>query len=552
MRNRKFISALQSLAHIPLSSFSVPSTASASHVGLANTALLHAINASYAPTGAAMGGSASTRPPEKAAAAPSTTDPKEGSRKRRLGSIEPENAISSQSDEDDDEEQSVDSPKRKTLPPPAAFPSEAGSLHRSKHPRSHLSHDSSFGSLPAAPSSSSKTVQISTRTPQPAFCALRFEKMGAMEWDVKETRWFNLDAFVESLTTAASTPLSRGNSAHSSDVVLCFVDETMLSEELSNMKLTCQSYSANHGSLVKELQHRKALITTWPHRELNQFQSFVHCWQEQYKQPPAAHGQNASHHTLYSLWHSLHPKRDHGAHAWNRSGPTAHPTSFSAASSISSTSSLASSHAAATKDSARGAPSTRPASAAEANSSSHSDKLAHSSHSAAKDMRNGDRIDAEEEHSSLEVTRGGSGQYARAEKIGFVAYEVLLTIGVIIRANPHLKISEDIWCSIYPNELLPEGPQQCMSDFFINLFPQLRSGFASVNAEQIAIKYFAHKPHSSANPSSRQEDTDTGGLPSRPKAQAYQTIGTLSSTVVKVVGRMAGSVLFHDFVLDVL
>lgn len=94
--------------------------------------------------------------------------------------------------------------------------------------------------------------------------ALRFERTSWQEWEVKETRLYDLQAFV--------TAVRR--SKHES--AICLLDESILISELQNMKL---ERKWNHvGGLEQELLMRKALVTSWPVSEMTQFQSFVNLY----------------------------------------------------------------------------------------------------------------------------------------------------------------------------------------------------------------------------------------------------------------------------------
>lgn len=312
------------------------------------------------------------------------------------------------------DEISVDSDNDDSLvaasaPTAAKRPNGAGS----EGPRKLVRADSGQSIPMAAPAHVPKA-------PKPmALYALRFEKIGLNEWEIRETRWFDTTALIDGLT------------AISAEAFICFLDETCLVEEMATMKLTCSNYSLTRGSLIRELQLRKALITTWPSRELNQFASFVHLWQE-------------SDQTMHTLWRKLQPK----------------------------------------------------------------------------------------------ASAEGTG------KVGYIAYESVNMIGIIVRANGQLQ--EDIWCSIYPNELQAEDNQQTMGQYLINLFPQLTS-ISSMSLDRTTLRYYAHK--GAANGQQPQQQMP---LPAKPAGQFYQTIGTLASPAMKVLGRLSGTPLFHDIVLESL
>lgn len=103
-------------------------------------------------------------------------------------------------------------------------------------------------------------------------------------------------------------------------------------------------------------------------------------------------------------------------------------------------------------------------------------------------------------------------------------------VDIIIRSNAQLHIAEDIWCSIYRNELFVDDGQQSAADFLCSLFPQLIVALSGLAKEHVAIHYCA-QPCSNAN-------GELGAhIPAKQGLTAYRTVGTMATPVAKVLGR---------------
>eukprot|EP01039_Chlorochromonas_danica_P001165 gene1165-1272_t len=293
----------------------------------------------------------------------------------------------------------------------------------------------------------------------PPLAALRFEKVGPQDWQLQETRWFNLQAFIDTALNPPSTALGSVP-----ELCLSLVDETSLADEMKQMHMISKPGQASRVSLIRELQVRQALLTTWPRRELSQFLSFVQLWQEQAEESEPSI-------SLLTMW-----KRLHGS----------------------------------------------------------------SSSTAVEDDRRC--------------------------SVGYIVYETVHLIGFIIRGNAKIGLSEDIWCSVFPNEIGAEDGQQTMADYLTQLFPQLLAIVPNVQKDRTTVRYFAHKPHcgpsepfaqngkeefAQSKPSQPSTSEDVL-LPNRPLLQYFQTIGTLSTPAVKVLSRLSGEPLFHDFLLEAI
>eukprot|EP01034_Spumella_vulgaris_P022610 gene22610-28746_t len=118
---------------------------------------------------------------------------------------------------------------------------------------------SSFGATPHSGAGAGGMNQIGGRS-FPSVPAMRFERVGAKEWDCKESKIYNIESLV----------------LHNSSV-FCLVDESRLSaEERAQKKVT--SLSTGFVSLHAELQQRGALVTSWPKTDHNHMLDFLEGW----------------------------------------------------------------------------------------------------------------------------------------------------------------------------------------------------------------------------------------------------------------------------------
>lgn len=110
---------------------------------------------------------------------------------------------------------------------------------------------------------------------------------------------------------------------------------------------------------------------------------------------------------------------------------------------------------------------------------------------------------------------------------GIIAYETVIQVGIIIRMNEELGITEDCWRLIYPKDLHCESLDTPFSSFLTSFFPQLRSSFSKIeDMKSVIVKYFPHEiepPLTQAPPSE--------------SASAYQTIATLDDQIAEVLAR---------------
>jgi hypothetical protein len=95
-----------------------------------------------------------------------------------------------------------------------------------------------------------------------AIKSIRCERVGAAEWEMKESRIFNIDSLL------AST-----------DCVISLVDESKFnSEEINDLVLT--SRTNGFVNLQSELQQRRALIASWPKAEHPNLLDFMNEWKK--------------------------------------------------------------------------------------------------------------------------------------------------------------------------------------------------------------------------------------------------------------------------------
>jgi hypothetical protein len=273
---------------------------------------------------------------------------------------------------------------------------------------------SSLGGTPHGALFSGGLNQIAGRS-FPSIPAMRFERVGAKEWECKESKIYNIESLV----------------LHNSSV-FCLVDEARLSaEERAQKKI--KSQSAGFVSLHAELQQRGALVTSWPKSDHSHMLDFLESW---LAQNPSL--------SMVDYWHGSHVD-----------SPGVSP-----------------------------------------NGSSSS---------------------------------GNNVMSCR----GTIAYEVVLQVGIVVRKNEALGISEDCWRLIYPQDLEAETLTVTLGAFLASFFPQLRSVFAKLSSgaggsdlSNVVVKYFPHKIEPPVTQAPRSE-----------ALTAYQTIGTLDEPSNRVLAR---------------
>ena len=125
---------------------------------------------------------------------------------------------------------------------------------------------------------------------------------------------------------------------------------------------------------------------------------------------------------------------------------------------------------------------------------------------------------------------------------GYLVYEQILQVGVVIRSNPAIGLREDLWCVLFPTELSPLNPTESFGSLLSRLFPQLTSLYGTNEGDEgsriasnesskraesnTAVKYFSHqKGHSLNHP------------PGSPSSSSYQTVGKVSFTASNLLSR---------------
>lgn len=123
---------------------------------------------------------------------------------------------------------------------------------------------------------------------------------------------------------------------------------------------------------------------------------------------------------------------------------------------------------------------------------------------------------------------------------GVLAFETLSQIGIMIRENADLKISQGCWRLIYPSELGATDASLPFAKFLSRFFPQLEPSLNHIGELGHAIvKYHSRNmtyPLSQPPPAKLSND-DT----------AYQTLGTLNQEASTILERLDTSHNFHEF-----
>ncbi len=356
-----------------------------------------------------------------------------------------------------------------------SHPTAASSVVRSNYPQTTSSY------LPFQPPSSVTSGVVLASTPTAlsnppmvqqqhqarklpfTLRVLRFERIGLTEWDIKETRVFDIPQFIQSLLylNSSSSSSSSGTSSSSSslEMNLYLLNEKKLNKMLTDKKCTV-SVSSGKGSggggigmisLENELNQLQSILTHWPKYEIMQFQHFLSSYETSYLQYTSdniSNNNTGNSFTLFQYWNQLDE-----------------------------------------------------------------------SHSSAIDDQQGDIIVKEDQ-----VKSGGSQSV-----IGYIAYEITVYLVLIIRKNLSLGIHNDIWCKIFPNELIianeeirqekilkrnklknqtitktAEGDNDdelviivTFGDILINFFPQL----------SYIIKKLRQQSHNNNNPDSTSNNT---------------------------------------------
>ena len=124
---------------------------------------------------------------------------------------------------------------------------------------------------------------------------------------------------------------------------------------------------------------------------------------------------------------------------------------------------------------------------------------------------------------------------------GYLVYEQILQVGVVVRSNPAIGLREDLWCVLFPTELSPLNPTESFGSLLSRIFPHLSclcgtneeneglrgSNESSKHAESNTdVKYFTHqKGHSLNHP------------PGAPSNSSYQFVGKVSFAASNVLSR---------------
>ena len=267
-----------------------------------------------------------------------------------------------------------------------------------------------------------------------AIKSIRFERVAAAEWEMKESRIFN----IESLIT-------------STDCVISLVDESKFSS--SEIKdLLFVSRSSGFVNLQSELQQRRALIASWPKAEHANLLDFLTEWRKQ---------ENGSQ-SLIKFWDT-----------------SAEKTSPCSGRSSSNATSGRSGSNLATSSSNQGR-------------SSNVRVSTVANHDAAASTRGEDATGERGRKTHSDRPSGGESRLSVPQGSGVLVYEVVIKVGFIIRASASLDIPEDYWRVVYPRDI-SSNLQAPFATFLTDLFPQLRSKLSKLeDIRDCVVKYCAH------------------------------------------------------------
>jgi hypothetical protein len=169
--------------------------------------------------------------------------------------------------------------------------------------------------------------------------------------------------------------------------------------------------------------------------------------------------------------------------------------------------------------------------------------------------------------------------FEQTATMGMLLFDLSQKIILVVRKNERLGLTEDIWCSLFPNELQDESSfdnqsvcyeTRSFGAFLASSFPQLQfvehrlktvveskdPSFLVPSVPLTAlimVKYCAHRHESLTSTSTSTFGTSIIlSLPTATVGQCYQTIGTLATPVDKILPRLSTGLHIHDFVLEIL
>lgn len=174
---------------------------------------------------------------------------------------------------------------------------------------------------------------------------------------------------------------------------------------------------------------------------------------------------------------------------------------------------------------------------------------------------------------------------------GIIIYERIVMIGIVVRQTSQTSLNNDIWCNVYPNELM-ENHNISFNQFLINKFPQLnkilkpateildisKTNTTPAANENISAKYFSHRKRTSksvadanswnvecefqesctapknATHENGNRDCDFfDGVFQKPpplvEISNYRDIGMLSESCSVISEKLDSRAQFHDFIL---
>jgi hypothetical protein len=393
--------------------------------------------------------------------------------------------------------------------------------------------------------------------------ALRFERVGTHEWCIVETKVYDVCEFMKMLA------LDMG------DTPVCLIDESVLQKSLGFMPKKMASKIGLGGigykstldgvmSLTKELTLNNSMITSWTKSERPQLREMACQWQWQ-KQLPAIDSEESGSkdETMITFWRSSDTTDFSlgGRNSCLCNGCTdaenTHPCGGSSSSD----------HSACGCDGENGVHKHHhdqnvnmvmnqnmnmnqrsiehgrgsPMEHTSANKQSVSSSSEHSSNFQHQSRQQANAPYALQ-HNNVHISQLHM-QFTHNQPKGYLVYEQTLQVGVVVRANASIGLTEDLWCMLFPTELNPLTNSETFGILLSRLFPQLTVLYGDSNewnpgdhvaasdarrrAASTAVKYYPHpKGHAVNHPPAAPENS-----------QSYRTVGTVSMAASTLLAR---------------
>lgn len=411
--------------------------------------------------------------------------------------------------------------------------------------------------------------------------ALRFERVGTHEWCIVETKVYDVCEFMKMLA------LDMG------DTPVCLIDESVLQMSSGFMPKKMASKIGLGGigykstldgvmSLTKELTLNNSMITSWTKSERPQLREMACQWQWQ-KQLPASDSEESGSkdETMITFWRSSdttdfslggrnsclcngyndtdnnHPcggcsSNEHSACGGcnGDTGVNKHQhdqnQNMNMNPNMNQNQNMNMNLNQHSIEQGRGSPREHSLS----NTQSVSSSLEHSSNSMGHQNQNQNQHQSRQQmnapyalhHNNVHISQLHM-QFTQSQPKGYLVYEQTLQVGVVVRANASIGLSEDLWCMLFPTELNPLTNSETFGILLSRLFPQLTTLYGDCNewnpgdhlaasdarrrAANTAVKYYPHpKGHAVNHPPAAPENS-----------QSYRTVGTVSIAASTLLAR---------------